>query len=86
MDEGDIVTACALSDPAGREAHSFLSQPLHALRKRVYPQSDVIQRRDMNSAHSGATGMRRCPGAVDISKIPLRYCASCDSVAYLLGM
>lgn len=66
MYEGDIVTACALSDPSGREAHSLLGKPFHALRKRVYPQSDVIQGRDMNSAHSdGATGMCTRPGAVD---------------------
>lgn len=43
MNESHVVTACALSYATRGESHAALGEPFDALRKRVHPQSDVIQ-------------------------------------------
>ncbi len=47
----------SLADPARREAHPLVGQPLHARRQIVDPQPDVVQRRDVDLR--GALGIER---------------------------
>ena len=53
VNKSHVVATCPFPDAPRSEAHSSMRQPLHALGERVYPQTDVIQSRNMNPARHG---------------------------------
>lgn len=48
-----VVTGGTLPDAARSEAHSLLRQPFHRLRKRMYPQPEMVEGRSLHPAHHG---------------------------------